>query len=277
MAIVVGFFLLSAVKAEADGEFGDGFCDAVLSCGEVTAVPQPVSPARSKSAKPHKVRRRASDVERSIDNLRLRVTRLEKTVGNSSVPSEAEIEEIRSTLVGLEGSLSELSVLSQKNRKEIQRLKIAINNIDRMNGRLRVALTAGFLGLVSFDGTRYTGFPLGIRLSSSFTPHLEIGADVNALISGGEKKLGSQVRGFVGLTAVTSRLSIELGLSSAFCGYSRRALAEAYFITGDIGGKVMLVKGLFLSGTARFGVELDGDGNKLSPAGGGSATIGYEF
>ncbi|MFA6603582.1 MAG: hypothetical protein WCT10_01915 [Patescibacteria group bacterium] len=207
--------------------------------------------------------RRVTVLEDQISGLRKQVGLLGKK--KPGADQNAIAASVRTEIARLRGELDRLNQATAKDYVELaQQLYALMERIREIDSRLnvmerkggvKIGPQGGFLVLRSSDGTTYTGLPVGTRLTLNLTDSWDIDFDANALVSGGNARVGTQVRGGLSWTA-NDWFAIEGGVGSSWVGYDNQLKAKSAFVTGDF-GLVFSHKLVQVGVSGRLGSEFD--------------------
>ena len=189
---------------------------------------------------------RVTELEKKVADLRKQVGLLGKK--KSGADQHAIMAAVRVELERVRGELDDridqLNRATAKDYVELaQSLYVLTEKVSGIEGRLsliegrggvKIGPQAGFLVLHSTDGTTYSGFPLGARLTLNLTDAWDVDFDATALLSAGESPIGTQVRGGLGWSA-NEWFKLEAGIGSSWVGYNAQLKAKSVFVTGDVG------------------------------------------
>jgi len=199
---------------------------------------------------------RIASLVKRVATLEGQVAELQKQIGllgkkKPGADKDAIMASVRTQIKKLRAELDErINQLNRATAKDYvelaQQLYVLTEKVGDIDSRLgvlerkggvQIGPQAGFLVLHSTDGTTYTGFPLGARLTLNLTDAWDVDFDANALLSNSESPIGTQVRGGLSWTA-TEWLKFEAGIGSSWVGYNAQLKAKSVFVTGDVGAVV---------------------------------------
>jgi uncharacterized coiled-coil protein SlyX len=143
-----------------------------------------------------------------LGKLTERVTALEKVVGDL----KTDVAGLKTRTDGLE---TRVSALEQKST-------------------VKLSARAGFLVLPALDGSTYSGFSIGPRLTLNLTDKTWLAVDTNLLLAVNDRPFGMNVRGGIGYD-FHPNWYVTGGFGTSWVNYDSSLKARAAYLTPDIG------------------------------------------